>query len=163
MNKFHLYKIVQKGRNPAVTAFSTKQTFLFRNELPEVHASEGTTQTSGETSTLGERFTDCFPSKLIYHAKNKDLCTRPFHTYWDQSERSPGFLAWNTNPAQIWESFYVQAQVTTDFITLGLAAFDLKRISRLIVYNLHSEGIHFFNGMSNFCDEDVSQTWTCKR
>lgn len=73
---------------------------------------------------------------------------------------SPGFLAWNTNPAQIWESFYVQAQVTTDFITLGLAAFDLKRISHLIVYNLHSEGIHFVNGMSNFCDEGVSQTWT---
>lgn len=138
MNKFNSYKIVQKGRNPAVTAFSTKQTFVFRKELPEVNASEGTTQTSEDESILGKRLTDCFPSKLIYHAKKTKIYAHApsTRTGTNQSD-SPWFSAWNTNPAQIWESFYVQAQVTTDFITLGLAAFYLKRISHLIVYNLH--------------------------
>lgn len=36
VNKFNLYKIVQRGKNPAVIEFSTKQTLLFRIELPQV-------------------------------------------------------------------------------------------------------------------------------
>lgn len=160
VNKFNSYKIVQKGRNPAVTAFSTKQTFVFRKELPEVNASEGTTQTSEDESILGKRLTDCFPSKLIYHAKNKDLCTCPFHVYWDQSERFSLILSLKYESCSdlgvlLCSSTGDHRLYNTGFGSL-LSQEDFPSDSLQLTHS--SEGINFFNGMSNFCDDGVSQT-----